>query len=268
MAFGIDDAILAAGISAGGQLLGGAIGGGTDGARDNRRQTLKLYKQGGVALREGAERAGFNPLTYAQLMAGSSVSGGGTGGGMTFGEAVANAGTAIGNGILEAEQIKLQQTELDQRERELEHRIAQADKRDAQRSVFAGGVKLSTDPDMLQGGSGYKMGDPPRARPAPMSETIPVYNQSGTLLKMDKRTADRLKIQPFDPIIQEDIEALAGDVLSEVQLIGHTPKLHQQYFGDWDIFGSSNAGTETYKKPSRTMPEPGWMDKKFGKGNY
>lgn len=62
----IDPMIGSALISAGGSLMG-AIAGGSDTARDNRRQTYKLTRELAwhqpTWVRQGAQSAGFNPLT-------------------------------------------------------------------------------------------------------------------------------------------------------------------------------------------------------------
>lgn len=51
---------------------------------------------------------------------------------------------------------------------------------------------------------------------------LPVPNEHGsTLTKFPKRLAERLDVSPFDPIISDDLEAIAGDEISQV------------VFGDW-----------------------------------
>lgn len=65
------------GAQAGASLLSslGLGGGGGDPARNNRKQTLKLIRERGDAVREGAERSGFNPLTYLGATSGTAVGG-------------------------------------------------------------------------------------------------------------------------------------------------------------------------------------------------
>lgn len=72
----IDPITASALITTGGSLLGSLAGGGRDTARDQRKQTLKLIKERGDAVREGARRSGFNPLTYLTGTASSAVGGG------------------------------------------------------------------------------------------------------------------------------------------------------------------------------------------------
>lgn len=127
----IDPVVTASAISAAGSLLGGA-GGGTDAARLNRIHTLKLYKQGGERLREGAERSGFNPLTYAQIMGGSTISGGGSSGPAPL-ASVGAALSTFGNAMLDREIAEEQQ--------ERTHKSAMAQLEAIQRSQReAGGV--------------------------------------------------------------------------------------------------------------------------------
>lgn len=110
----MDPYIGAAAINAGAQLLGGLFGGGGDPARNNRRQTIKLHKTAPRAIREGAEKAGFNPLVFAAPQ--GNVTGGAAPN--VMGDAIARAGLAVADGMTEKRELDMQRAELElERER-------------------------------------------------------------------------------------------------------------------------------------------------------
>lgn len=141
--FGIDDAIVAAGVSAGAQLIGGYLTG-KDANKNhkkqterNRNQTVLMNAQLNQLTREhqnfldlnrpqwqrqGAEAAGFNPLLFAApngIASGASATmGGATWAGNPMGDAVARAGSAIADGFGRAADLDMQRAELElERER-------------------------------------------------------------------------------------------------------------------------------------------------------
>lgn len=74
-----------------------------DAARENRKQTEKLIKRRGQAARIGAERSGFNPLTYLAATAGTSVGGSMEGSGPGPLASTAAMLSSIGNAMYERE---------------------------------------------------------------------------------------------------------------------------------------------------------------------
>lgn len=185
-----------------------------------------------VKIRKRAEAAGFNPA-FALSQGGFSAPVSGP----TFGERLADAGSAIANGADALARMKAQETELEQRERELDLRARELDRQRSVSLFSDPGSRVPREPvepveDM--GGSpavGISLARP-KARPSPASDAVPVYNQSGALIQMDKKTADRLGIVPFGTMMQEDTEALFGDVASEALLVPHLPNIPQTYFGE------------------------------------
>lgn len=180
-------------------------------------------------IRKRAEAAGFNPA-FALSQGGFSAPVSGP----TFGERLADAGSSISNGADALARMKAQETELDQRERELDLRERELGRQRSVSLFSDPGSRVPREPVEDLGGApavGISLAKP-KARPGPSSETVPVYNQSGGLIQLDKKTADRLGIVPFGTMMQEDTEALFGDVASEALLVPHLPNIPQTYFGE------------------------------------
>lgn len=226
----------------------------------NRAFTRDQYK----LMREGAEAAGYNAAAALSVPAytGSNVPVISS----AFGDGISRAGAAIGDGFAELDRLKLAESELDLRERELDMREKAQERRTGQTSVFdrarASGTIFLGDNKV----------DRPKARPEPMSETIPVYNQAGKQLLMDKRLAERLRINPWDQIIQEDIEALYGDVVSEPNVLYHSSTIGQGAFGDpfavlrpkeYKHEPSGYTPRQSKAPGMQSKPESGWMSDYF-----
>lgn len=104
--------------SAGASLLGGHLE--KNAQKKARRQEAEMNDP--VYLRERAEAAGFNPLTF--LNSGRSL-GPNSAYRPVMGTAIANAGAAFSNAYAENEQVKIQKAELEMQNRRLEHLIQQ-----------------------------------------------------------------------------------------------------------------------------------------------
>lgn len=114
--FGFDDAIVAAGISAAGSLIGGAM---APSSREQRKQQEQLQKEMDYRrptwIRGGAEAAGFNPLVFAGPT-GSAPSLSPLGN--PIGDSIARAAATVADGFGQAADLDMRKAELDlERER-------------------------------------------------------------------------------------------------------------------------------------------------------
>lgn len=229
MAF--DPVTQAALISTGGSLLGGLFGGSSDdGARENRKQTLKLIREKGDAVREGAERSGFNPLTYLGATAGTSVSGGGGGSGpgplASIGAALQTYGNAVlENAISEQQQERAHQSAIAQ----LDH-IAkqQADAGGASRVVtqtLGGRMSLPAAKATAPAGSEFSGGVIDRRRDV---EATDIQNTPGANVIENDWTAGPVYLPGSEPPETEDM-LLSAPVI--------VPQLVHNWGARWDLGG-------------------------------
>lgn len=254
-----------------GAAIGGAVDGvaGAIGKRSEAKRSNAAELNKYVRLREASERGGYHPLET--LRAGGEVQ-------HTTAPRIMTS-LAMGNSFdaLEAEftgeaakERARAAVDDEIRERQLENlRLSQ------QRTV--GTIKTNEPYDER----GTRIGGPsapPQPRPGFWTgKSIPVVLPTGDTLQMPERLANRLDVKQWDPVIADDLEALAGDEISQV------------LFGDWlasnglvvrdgniekqDIYTTGDAMRdvdEFLKRPQlggTTMrdpnPQPGWMDERF-----
>lgn len=149
--------VIAAGIQAGSSLLGGMFGGKPESTNEATRAGIFGQAQGA---REAGARYGFNPLT---LLGVSSPIAGGSPDGSMMGQAIANAGLALADGITNSAQAKAYREALEEQNKELRKELDSATLRPAVAGIYGAPSAASVGPDLLQAMSVRKplVGDVP-----------------------------------------------------------------------------------------------------------
>lgn len=220
----MDPVIGAAAVSAAGNIVGGLIGNDGDAARDNRRQTVKLIRERGQAVRQGAERSGFNPLTYLAATSNTSV-GGSTAGGPAPLASIGAAISTFGNMMYERKIAEEQQ------ERTHKSAMAQLEAiQKAQREAGGAGSTVTRTIGGLASNKAAEATDPDTTDLWSLGSTQ-VLGPDGTVMELPTKVAKRLKIEAGDALLAEDYEAMFGDEGGQVVFMPRLPGAVQQNLG-------------------------------------
>lgn len=225
----LEPTVISAGLKFVGSLLGGNDG---ESSRDNRIQQEKLIRKKPQMIREGAERAGFNPLTYMMSGATGSSVAPGTGGNSPLAswDALASVVDAVGAA---KDQIEADNKQQETAKRQLE-RVAQDQRQSGAPGNPATETKPAVSPETVE-----MLGEPARpntslvhTRPVSRFEqgvwgagAVPVYDITGKGAYIPQRVADRLKLKAGDTLIMEDYEAVYGDEAGQVIALPKLPSL-------------------------------------------
>lgn len=266
-----------------GNMLG-IGGGGGDPARDNRRQTIKLIKERGDAVREGARRSGFNPLTYLGATAGTAV-----GGAVPETPPLASFAAAM-NAV--ADNLTNQQAVENEEERLRQSAEMQLDRLQKEQARKGGAVEVAPatgnvgeklTPNVLDmGGSPAEgLARRPQAPGLWTEGAIPVVRTDGTRNIVPAKLASRLDLKPWNVWTQGDNEEVYGDEAGQLVGVPRIPGAIQQIEGGIGGYGQDvresmidkNAGigiqyspagnVEIHPPKMQSRPEAGWMDDFF-----
>lgn len=244
------------------------FGGGSDPARNNRRQTIKLLRERGDAIREGAERSGFNPLTYLGASSGAQV-----GGSVASTPPLASFAATLGqiaDGMQESRLNALEEERLRQ-SAEAQYRRVEADQI---RAGGVGGVKQATQAQQVidMGGTNNEgLGLRPVARGLWSQGAMPVVRGDGTFNQIPAKLGERLGMEPWDVWTMGDNEEIYGDETGQVVGLPRVPGTIQQVEGGmpgYDLeerqermnnrwgFGSLGIDNWSFFKPAMDTSEP------------
>lgn len=250
------------------------------GNRSRRKEVAaqnQLEMQKYTRLRSAAEAGGFHPLEV--LRAGGEVNATAAPRLMST-LAASNAFDTLAEEVSGegAAKRKRQEVEDEIRERELEILRQQA----AGGVINQSTINTNRPPKLPTPAVGMDKAKPQQRPGYWTGESIPVVMPTGDTINMPKRLAERLGVKQWDPIIADDLEAIAGDEISQV------------IFGDWlasnglilrngniekkDVYTTGDLVddvSDTFRRrpvigPATRRdknPKPGWMDEMFGKGH-
>lgn len=207
-----DNMPLAAAIGAGGSLLGGILGRSSE-SRAQKRQIAfareeREYNKP-INVRARAEEAGFNPLLFAGPGVGNAASGGISGGGTNYmGQAIADAGMLIAEGMRNKSAETKRINDLETQNKELQKKLVDQTVRPRVGGIYeAGGITVQS-PERRQEQAAEMFGPRPLVR---LRDAV-----SGNWFGVDPAVADRLDLKDGDAWIGEDGEAVFGEVMGNV----------------------------------------------------
>lgn len=272
-------------VSAGAGLVGGLFGGNKEAksAKDQQEKQYKLNRQEAINrgewIREGAEKSGFNPLTYLGVNGGSvgGYSGAGGGGGSAMAAPLASFAASLGD----AAGALFENSETTEEAEQKTIKSVKQQQQRLEREQAAGGGAADVVED-LGGSDAIGMANVrPEGKPGMWSKgNFPVILPDGTPGEIPAKLAERLKLRPWDVLMAEDYEAIGGDELGQVAYLPRAAGAMQQVFGGltgygmdermrrldrWDggMLPDLSTGVEVKPPLMSHQPEAGWMDEFF-----
>lgn len=226
----------AAAVEAGASLLGGLLGGG---GRVTAGENAYSHVKG---IMKAAEKYKIHPAT----LLGSVGAVGSTSTPNTFGDAVAQAGSAFFDASVEEQRIELEKTQLAQKQQQIDELLRRAKGAPAVAGVFGSARGAAgVTPEHLGDVSGRPLSEiRPVERPSPTNQgTVPVYTLSGGLIHIPRRVAERNKLQAFDVFQGGDAEEVMGEVGGQLYSLPHAPGATDLVFGG--VTGKKPLGKRT-----------------------
>lgn len=277
-------------VAAGASLLGGLLGKKKTPKRNSRKRNRKdirmQYRQGHAAqermekerfnwMVEGAQKAGFNPLTVLGATGGgqgavpsvtpvlSATPQEGTSTGEVVGNAIiagANAYDPIGDETRRLENEIRKQTITSLKGQNERFGASVPTVRETASPVVEGGPAIGT----------AKLRPQPRPHPA-NQDRIPVYANTGQLVMLLKNIADRERLAPFDTVTSGSMAEIAGEGYEIVTAAQYDTVFKNAF--DAGIFTSphdskTKAEADDYEKRYNRWSAPGATDDPSGQPHY